>query len=225
MYMKDSAVGGGGYSGDYIERKKEERVAASLASASVYIIGPAKGTDLTLKATLTNVGFQNVKSYMRGEYSPSVAYAKDRMNVFFIKSMPDPKILEADYKLIRSIRTDRDLNRALSPIFVVTETPTYELTAEFGRAGVDGVLAIPARGALIRERLVAAVTNPPTFYRTVTYFGPDRRRSPLSGSKPHSGRGGPPSGPWSEIKIRRVPGEGCEIISETHGRVLLQKSA
>lgn len=223
MYINVKPVATGGKTGDYVKRKQEERVVNSLAQATVHIIGPAKGTDLTLKATLTNTGFQNVRSYMRSEYTQASECDRDRMNVFFIKSTPET--IGDDSKLISTIRSDRDINKALSPIIVVSEKTTRELISAFVSVGADHVLLIPTSAALIRERVIASVLQPPTFYRTLTYFGPDRRNTPLAAAIPGQARRGGASTPWSEVKIRRDPAAGCEIVHEQRGDRPMQKTA
>lgn len=220
MIMKDQTVKGADPIG-YIERKREEGVVNSLSQAGAFIVGPAKGTNLPLKALLSNIGFQAIQSYTRKEFVESDGFYTDRMNVLILKTSSDPEVWGNDCKLIRILRTRRDINVALSPVYVVSEEFTQRMVSSFVNAGVDDILMVPSSVGTIRQRMIKSISRPPLFYRTVTYFGPDRRRGIVDQDpEKNSGRNGP-MGPWSSVTIERVPDQGCRILHEERGHTEL----
>jgi hypothetical protein len=209
----------------YVERRREEGVVNSLSRAGAFIVGPAKGTNLPLKALLSNIGFQAIQSYTRREFAESDGLYTDRMNVLIIKTSADRKVWENDCKLIRILRTRRDINVALSPVYVVAEEITQRMVSSFVNAGVDDILVVPSSVGAIRQRMVNSISRPPVFFRTVTYFGPDRRRGIVQKDMGKAcGRNGA-LGPWSNLTIERIPDQGCRILHEQRGDAELAATA
>jgi two-component system, chemotaxis family, chemotaxis protein CheY len=62
------------------------------------------------------------------------------------------------------------------PILMTTVNTERRRIIEACQAGVSDIMARPISSALLLRRMMSAITSPPRFIRTASYFGPDRRR-------------------------------------------------
>lgn len=95
-----------------------------------------------------------------------------------------PSLAIVDWKMkdldgeafVRHVRNHSDSPNPTLPIIVVTGHTEVGVVARMRDAGVSDFLAKPFSPHTLLARVVSAVVSPRPFVKTVTYFGPDRRR-------------------------------------------------
>lgn len=79
-------------------------------------------------------------------------------------------------KLLQTIRSGKRGLNPLVPVIVVSANTIARNILQARDTGMTEFLAKPVSAAALYARIVAIIENPRRYVRTISYFGPDRRR-------------------------------------------------
>jgi len=82
-------------------------------------------------------------------------------------------------EFVKQVRTGPDSPGSMTPVIMVTGYSTAQRVGEARDAGVTEFLTKPLTAQAVLDRVTRVVEKPRTFVRSMTYFGPDRRRRQL----------------------------------------------
>ena len=83
-------------------------------------------------------------------------------------------------ELVRAVRTDPEIPNPYVPIIMITALGEAHHVTAARDAGATEFLVKPFTIAGLFERIRYVIEEPRKFVRTASYFGPDRRRRPLT---------------------------------------------
>lgn len=130
---------------------------------------------------------------------------------------------EAKLKLVNALRRTERPDVTFAPIILFVPDIPYEAMLNYIEMGFDDVVCLPEKNDVLSARLEKQLNSGHIYVETPAYIGPDRRRMELPDST-HSERTG--TSEYTRILIRRVPGEGVNVISrQLHIRGRAMESA
>lgn len=185
-------------------------MASELAAIRVMVLASdgdvrAETMRLAVKAGLTGP----LAPVLPGDRPGEVALAR-RLNLVIVAPGTgfDPRLVA----WVTRLRADRDANVALAPVIALVPGVTMRLLQLLIASGFDDVVASPASPPDFARRVRASIVRPHDFFRTATYFGPDRRRL-VDENPPVERRGAAPTFAF-RVSIARDPLAGCRIVSQ-----------
>jgi len=112
--------------------------------------------------------------------------------------------------VLRAVRGSEHDRVRFAPIVMFIDDCPFETYLHYVHMGFDDVLALPDKRDLLVQRLEGQLMSPHIYFRTPTYFGPDRRRMDLGDTTDE--RRGIGKHWHDEIKFVRDPGLGISVV-------------
>lgn len=112
---------------------------------------------------------------------------------------------------IADLRASAEIDVAFMPIILMMRATSEVVVSNCITWGFDDVLAIPCTTVEFSRRIGNQMQRDLDYFRTDTYFGPDRRRSPAAAN--HPDRRGGEGFAFEKMTIRRHPLHGVKILS------------
>lgn len=143
-----------------------------LEGLRVLVVDDSRHMRMLIKGILFALGCKNVIEAADG------ADALKELRL----SLPDMILTDMDMTpldgldLTRLVRTGADSPDPMVPIIMITGHTEAHRVIEARDAGVNEFLAKPISAQALYARLYSVIFNARSFIRTLTYFGPDRRR-------------------------------------------------
>lgn len=106
------------------------------------------------------------------------AYCRHVYDIVFVDSDMAPL---SGFDMLKLMRTSPQSPNPYVPVIMVSSCTNEDQVKRARDGGVSEFLAKPFTVDIVIRRLEAVIENPRSFVRTMTYFGPDRRRKPNSG--------------------------------------------
>lgn len=176
--------------------------------ASAFVVGPRDGAGATMMDLARALGFEAVQRY-QGLSRAEAQAAKTPLIFFLCSPVSDVRTLQP---MASAIRFSPSLKLRFLPMIYFAREPSLETVRECIGMGFDDVIALPASGDDIGDRIARQIGRITTYYETATYFGPDRRNrlggDPRQTASDHGG------GPFRRIEIRRSIETGVDVLSD-----------
>lgn len=125
----------------------------------------------------------------------------------FDDSMP-PKFIK---ETIVDIRSCAEIDTCFMPIFLLTLNASENFISQCISSGFDDILKLPCRTAEFAHRAKLQFDLPLAYFKTETYFGPDRRRG--NAQVTNEQRQGGAGSDFEKYIIRRNRRTGVKIVS------------
>lgn len=113
---------------------------------------------------------------------------------------------------LNDIRSFPEIDICYMPMVLVTDKTNMDFIGACINAGFDDILALPCRTTAFTRRIKCQMETQLLYYRTETYFGPDRRRGQVKANGMQRRAGGAGHN-FEKITIRRSRRSGIKIIS------------
>jgi hypothetical protein len=111
-----------------------------------------------------------------------------------------------------AVRFSPSLKLRFLPLIYFAIDASVDTVKQCIAMGFDDVIALPAGGDDVSDRIARQIGRIQTYYETATYFGPDRRnRTGGARRTTESDHGG---GEFRRIEIVRNPDTGIDVISD-----------
>lgn len=163
------------------------------------------------KTLLRGNGYKDVVSLTMEGLIDADVFATGKLNMTFM--FVDGESDELVKQVVDRIRNDSRENTRLQPIMVLAPSYTADRARKLVNMGVDTSVMSPADPIMLASRFGTMITRPPKFFRTGTFFGPDRRRLEKNGAAEHQMRG-TGNYQWEEITVVRSVSEGSYVNSK-----------
>ena len=116
----------------------------------------------------------------------------------------DDKIRET----LEEVRECSEVDVSMMPMILLGGPYTDIEVKRYIKMGLDDIVSLPMDSHPLRQRLLGQFDCRIEYFRTDTYFGPDRRRGiGLSGSRVQTGTG------YQKVTFARKPGAGVRLLS------------
>lgn len=136
-------------------------------------------------------------------------FATNQLNATYLfADGVDDELISA---VLQRIRNDKRENTSLQPVMVLASSMKEQRAVSFLNMGIDYSIISPISETVIANKIGMSVDKPFKFFRTQTYFGPDRRRATKTENAHHMRGTGVHE--WQEISIIRCMNEGCYVRS------------
>lgn len=120
----------------------------------------------------------------------------------------DPALIK---EAMADIRSSPEIDICFMPIVMLTAETSEAFIASSIASGFDDVIALPCRTADFAQRIKHQMETQLNYFKTETYFGPDRRRG--RAATHHPDRRGGAGYSYEKFVIRRNRRSGVKILS------------
>ena len=173
-----------------------------MLRASAYVVGAEHGPGATLLEIVRGLGFASTSRFT----SLAVADQQHSSLAFFLFSAVDD--VETLRPIAEAVRAYPSRKLRFSPLIYFSQNPSLDAIRQCINMGFDDVITLPFTQARVHERIQRQIGRPLAYFKTASYFGPDRRTSLSAGNR---GQGG--GGSYRRFEILRQP-TGISILSD-----------
>jgi hypothetical protein len=176
--------------------------------ASAFVVGPRDGAGAMLMDLAHAVGFESVQRY-QGLARADRQLSKTPLVFFLCAPTKDVRTLKP---MADAVRFSPSLKLRFLPLIYFAREPSFETVKQCIAMGFDDVIALPAGGDDVSDRIARQMGRIQTYYETSTYFGPDRRNR--TGGPQRTTASDHGGGQFRRIEIVRNPDTGIDVISD-----------
>lgn len=186
--------------------------ASSFALARVLVVTIGAPSEDTLTEPLRRAGLKTIVPVPSLEAFRQ-AFAPARVNIALLL-VPGTDVDQLKPYFVFA-RTHAMANVRAAPIVTVSTTITERMVKSLLNFGADDILVWPMDDGSLASRLRRTITHPLDYFRTPTYFGPDRRRAlvPQQGREQERRIEAPPN--VFRVTVVRDPATGCRIMEQS----------
>ncbi|HYD08267.1 MAG TPA: hypothetical protein VEC60_21210 [Reyranella sp.] len=176
--------------------------------ASAFVVGPRDGAGAMLMDLAHAVGFESVQRY-QGLARADRQLSKTPLVFFLCAPTKDVRTLKP---MADAVRFSPSLKLRFLPLIYFAIDASVDTVKQCIAMGFDDVIALPAGGDDVSDRIARQMGRIQTYYETSTYFGPDRRNR--TGGPHRTTASDPGGGQFRRIEIVRNPDTGIDVISD-----------
>jgi len=165
--------------------KKEDKITYDLSNLNILLAEDSAPMQTLISSMLRSFGVGDVLVCSGGNEAMNLLkVTQARRKAHDIKGidiiltdwlMPDGSGVE----LIKWIRNHEDEEIKYLPIILTSGYTTQKVITTARDLGAHESLVKPISGIMLAHRILSVIDEPRPFYRTPTFFGPDRRRQDL----------------------------------------------
>ena len=169
-----------------------------LSACQAILFGRTPIQEKFLRSLAQRCGFGHIGGF--GDVTENVA----PINFILVHYLLGDELLSG---ILRAIRSSDSLLR-FSPVILIADDCPFERVLAYIELGLDDVISLPENREEIIQRLATQLDTEHTYFETLDYFGPDRRRMRAdAGDDRRKGTAG-----HSRYRFRRDVSCGIEII-------------
>ncbi len=186
-----------------------------LSQLEVLIADPQPGTARLLRDILVRMRVKRV----------TLVSAPGALREVLTRGQMDLVLMDAEngssetFQIVRWVRNDPGQVNPFVCLVVTTWNPTTGILSKVANSGADDLLVKPAAPRQVQDRITGLIENRKRFVVTADYTGPDRRKSPRSGTQiplidvPNSLRL-KAIGQYDKINIRDLSDQALEALRQ-----------
>lgn len=171
-----------------------------------YTVSPSREGHWRLAEFTEHAGFVRTTAYRN---VPLLSQGRGALLPFCVVEGATP--LEIIKETIKDIRECPEIDICYMPIVLLTDETNESFISGCISSGFDDILMLPCRTADFTLRVKRQMETQLDYFKTETYFGPDRRRGNVQVN--HPDRRGGDGFDFEKIIIRRSRRSGVKIIS------------
>jgi hypothetical protein len=179
-----------------------------LDRCGAFLVARTEGQTGTLEKIARRLGFGTlIPINSRREFAASET--PHPIDFFLVHHHLNDSLVSA---VLRAVRASEHERIRFAPIVMFIDDCPFETYLHYVHMGFDDVLALPDKRDILMQRLEGQLMSPHVYFRTQSYFGPDRRRMDLRGATDE--RRGTGKHWHDEIRFMRDPDNGITVVDQ-----------